>query len=70
VTRILEISLSPSGMEDFVAWHWTKSGLFTVRSAYHAECDYQFGRHNPNVMDIGGSRGSDVWKKLWRLQLP
>jgi ribonuclease HI len=70
VTRILEIPLSPTGMEDFVAWHWTKSGLFTVRSAYHAEWEYQFGRHNPNVMDIGGSRGDDVWKKLWCLHLP
>jgi hypothetical protein len=44
--------------------------LRCFRSAYHVEWDYQFGRHNPNVMDIGGSRGNDVRKKLWRVQLP
>jgi hypothetical protein len=59
--RILEIQIAPSGMQDFVAWHHTKTGLFTVRSAYHAEWDYQFGRHNPNVMSIGESHGSQVW---------
>jgi hypothetical protein len=45
--RILEIPIAPLGMQDFVAWHLTKTGLFTVRSAYHAEWEYQFGRHNP-----------------------
>jgi hypothetical protein len=38
--RILETPIAPSGMQDFVAWHHTKTGLFTVRSAYHAEWDY------------------------------
>jgi hypothetical protein len=31
--------------------------------------DYQFGRHNPNVMDIAGSQESATWKKIWRLQI-
>jgi hypothetical protein len=28
-TRILEILIAPSGMEDFVAWHHTKNGFFS-----------------------------------------
>jgi hypothetical protein len=58
--RILEIPIAPSGVQDFVAWHLTKMGFFTVRSAYHAEWDYQFGLHNPNVMQIGESQGGQV----------
>jgi hypothetical protein len=68
--RILEIPLSPNGMQDFVDWHFTKSGLFTVRSAYHVEWEYQFGRRNPNIMHISESQGSKVSKKLWGLQTP
>ena len=60
--RILKIPITPSSREDFLAWHFTNNGLFTVRSAYHAEWDYHFGRHNPDAMNIGGSHGSDVWK--------
>jgi hypothetical protein len=48
-------------MQDFVAWHLNKTGLFTVRSTYHAEWDYQFGRHHPNVMEIGESHGGHIW---------
>jgi hypothetical protein len=69
-TRILEIPLAPSGMQDFVPWHYTKLGTFIVRSAYHLEWDYQFGRHHPDVMSVGNPEGSRVWKKLWRLNIP
>jgi hypothetical protein len=58
--KILEILIPPSGMQDFVACYLTKMGLFTVQFAYHAEWDYQFGRHHPNVIDIGESQGSHV----------
>jgi hypothetical protein len=33
---ILEIPLTP-GREDFVAWHYTQLGLFTVKSAYYCQ---------------------------------
>jgi hypothetical protein len=62
--RILEIPIAPNGMQDFVAWHLNKIGLFTIRSAYPAEWDYQLGRHHPNVMDIGKSQGGHIWKNI------
>jgi hypothetical protein len=37
VNRIMEIPIAPPGMDDFIAWHHTINGFFTVRSAYHAE---------------------------------
>ena len=33
--RILQIPLSSHGQSDFISWHFSKSGCFTVRSAYH-----------------------------------
>ena len=45
VSRILQIPLQVKVLEDFVAWQFTMSGTFSVRSAYHVEFDHQFGRH-------------------------
>ena len=35
--RVLQIPLSLHDMPDFIAWRYTKNGMFTVRSAYLAE---------------------------------
>jgi hypothetical protein len=56
----LEIHIAATSMQDFVMRHLTKTALFMVRSAYHAEWYYQFGRHNPYVMNIGESAGCQV----------
>ncbi|XP_014755959.1 uncharacterized protein LOC104584065 [Brachypodium distachyon] len=68
--RILEIPIAPTGMEDFVAWHHTKNGLFSVCSAYHVEWDYQFGRKERNCLGAGRSQISPVWEKFWHLRVP
>jgi hypothetical protein len=44
VMRILQIPLAVGMMEDFVSWNHTKTGMFSVRSAYHLEWDHQHGR--------------------------
>jgi hypothetical protein len=38
------IPLPQHDMTDFVAWHLMKNGIFSVRSAYHAEWEMQYGR--------------------------
>jgi ribonuclease HI len=68
VQRILQIPLTPD-REDFVAWHFNKIGLFTVRSAYYRQWDYQFGRHDRN-QNIAQSASNPVWNKLWSLEIP
>jgi hypothetical protein len=41
--RILNILLARGMMEDFISWHYTKTGMFSVRSCYHAEWEHQHG---------------------------
>jgi hypothetical protein len=41
VQRILNIPLSRRGVEDVVSWHFNRNGIFSVKSAYHIEWDYQ-----------------------------
>lgn len=40
VERILRIPLNVGNVEDFVAWHYTRSGTFSVSSSYHAEFNH------------------------------
>jgi ribonuclease HI len=68
VHRILQIPLTPD-REDFVAWHYNKSGLFSVKSAYYCQWNYKFGRNNRNESIPEGASNS-VWEKLWSLQIP
>ena len=35
VVDILKIPVGRAGTEDYLAWNYTKNGVFTVRSAYH-----------------------------------
>ena len=42
VHRILQIPLRVQVMEDFVSWHYNRTGVFTVRSTYHVQFQHQF----------------------------
>ena len=43
VQRILSIPISQHDMPDFIAWSYTKNGMFSVRSAYFVELDHHYG---------------------------
>jgi hypothetical protein len=44
VDRILRIPLPNYGQPDFIAWHVSKTGCFSVKSAYHLEWRAEFRR--------------------------
>jgi hypothetical protein len=68
VQRILQIPLV-AGREDFVAWHFNRNGLFSVRSAYHLQWSHKF-RGN-FVQEQASSVGDvEVWRNLWNLLVP
>ena len=52
--------------EDFWAWAWEKSSLFTVRSAYREVVERKFKEE----MVQGSSTGrAEMWKTLWKLKV-
>lgn len=69
VHRILQIPLRVHVMDDFVSWHYNRTGSFTVRSAYHTEFKHQFGRQ-VDQSSPQGSREQDIWKHVWALRVP
>ena len=67
-SRILQIPIT-SGREDCVAWHYNRSGMFSVKSAYHGQWKRTFGARL-NMAQGGSGSNVQVWKNLWKLQVP
>ena len=70
VQRILNIPLAVGMMDDFVSWHLTRTGVFSVRSCYHAEWDHQHGEKLRRTGSYGTSSTLPVWKNIWSLKVP
>nr|AAO34487.1 putative reverse transcriptase [Oryza sativa Japonica Group]ABF97663.1 retrotransposon protein, putative, LINE subclass [Oryza sativa Japonica Group] len=65
---ILNIQLSHRMTEDFIAWHYDRVGMFTVRSAYKLALDIQT-RSQGNVVGCSSAAdGRKVWSDLWSTQ--
>jgi hypothetical protein len=65
--RILQIPIG-YGREDLVAWHFNRSGQFSVRSAYHCQWNSKFGnRFNQTQADT--TSWKQLWKNLWNLKV-
>ncbi|XP_028054431.1 uncharacterized protein LOC114258640 [Camellia sinensis] len=68
VDAIQQIPLCCQDMPDILVWHYTSSGLFSVRSAGHLQM-------NLSMRETRGS-GSEIqnvtwfWKRVWRLRIP
>ena len=74
VARILCIPVK-QGMEDLLAWHYDKKGVFSVKSAYHVLDD---GKTRDKIRQQGESSSSSLssrspcfkWKSVWQLKCP
>uniref|UniRef100_A0A453R7C6 Reverse transcriptase zinc-binding domain-containing protein n=1 Tax=Aegilops tauschii subsp. strangulata TaxID=200361 RepID=A0A453R7C6_AEGTS len=67
---ILSIPISQHNMTDFIAWSYTKNGLFSVRSAYSVEWNYQYGSKLKYSNGMGRSTRNPIWCQIWKLSCP
>lgn len=69
VEEILKIKIPYNACQDYVAWNFEKSGLFSVKSAYRLAMRTEHGEG-----EIGTSStppdGRKVWKDLWYIKVP
>ena len=62
---IRSIPLCPRSSRDILVWHWDKSGLFTVKSAYHVvEAMRMEKLQVPRPSDAGAGF---PWARFWKL---
>jgi hypothetical protein len=67
---ILAIPLPSHDLEDFVGWSLTKSGTFSVRTAYHAEWESRFGPRVNGGAAPSAMNPHPMWDKIWKLKCP
>jgi ribonuclease HI len=69
VSDILKIHVRRAGTEDYIAWNYTKNGIFSVRSAYHLKMQLnQLRAGRPSAsLSSGEHRG---WLALWSADVP
>jgi hypothetical protein len=68
--RILSIPILTHDMEDFVGWSLTKTGIFTVCSAYQIEWEHQFGSKINHGAISGSMNPHPMWVVIWKLKCP
>ena len=64
---ILSVSLSQHDMTYFIAWSYTKSGMFLVRSAYSVEWNHQYGSKLKYANGMGRITHNPIWCQIWKL---
>src|ERR1041385_2399388 len=57
-------------LPDFIAWSYTKNDMFTVRSAYFAEWEYQHGSKLRHTNGMGQIDVNPIWSIIWKLFCP
>ena len=69
VEEIVKIKIPARRMEDFIAWHMEKTGLFSVRSAYNLAFRIKLGQGTASSSSApDGAR--KVWSRVWSGKIP
>jgi ribonuclease HI len=70
VQTILKINLPVEKVDDYVAWHFKRNGIFTVKSAYRLALNLkQKQRGNESSSNHpSGERG--IWNAIWKSNVP
>ncbi|KAK1616861.1 hypothetical protein QYE76_022378 [Lolium multiflorum] len=69
VEDILKIPVGRAGSEDYVAWNYTKNGVFSVRSAYHLKRQLKAAAAGTASSSLNVSEHQG-WLSLWSANVP
>lgn len=67
---ICNIKLPNSDAEDTLAWHYEKSGVFTVRSAYRLAASLQDQANRPASSSTNAADNRSIWDIIWKAKIP
>ena len=69
VNDILKIPVGRAGTDDYLAWNYTKNGIFSVRSAYHLKYQNTLAASDrpSSSLSVDEHRG---WLALWAADVP
>ena len=68
--EICSIKLPRSGGSDVLAWHYEKSGVFSVRSAYRLAVSIQNHSNTTTSSSSGEADDRSIWDIIWKAKVP
>jgi hypothetical protein len=69
VEAIAKIKIPARASEDVLAWHFERTGTFTVRSAYNLGMQL---KHKQDAQATSSSPNGDrkIWSNIWKVEVP
>lgn len=68
--EILKIKIPTAKVDDCIAWHYEKTGLFTVRSAYKLAASLNRNSAVDASSSISGAGNRSIWDVIWKMNIP
>lgn len=68
--RILQIPINFQAFEDFIAWHLTRNGVFSIWTVHHGEWIHKYRGHATGELSLSSAMQPAIWRQLWKLQVP
>ena len=68
--EILRLWIQSNGEADFVAWHYEKSGLFSVRSAYKLALTLKDNKEDEGQSSEAVGTKRKIWNIIWKTNIP
>ena len=69
VEEITKIKIPARAPEDLIGWHWEKTGIFTVRSAYNLGLRIKQG-HSAQSTSSAPDGERKLWSRVWSGHVP
>jgi hypothetical protein len=70
VEEVLKIRPMQHERDDFMAWYYERSRIFTVRSAYRLAAEEKRRREGLDAGSSGATDGRSMYKDLWNADVP
>jgi hypothetical protein len=70
VEAVLQIRLSERNDEDYLAWYYERSGLFSVRSAYRLALMEEHGETRGASSSTHPDGSRPLYKTIWKAEVP
>lgn len=67
---ICKIPIPRSEVEDCIAWHYEKNGLFSIRSAYKLAASIQYQAALGCSNSSGNVNNRIIWDLIWKADVP
>ena len=68
--EILNLRVQSVGEGDLVAWHYEKSGMFSVKSAYRLALNLKDNRGETGISSAAVNEERRPWDVIWKAKVP